>query len=309
MRGAFVDRLLSVAADNPRIWLLTGDLGYSVLEPFAERFPDRFVNVGVAEQNMVGVAAGLALASKVVFTYSIANFPTLRCLEQLRNDVAYHNLPVITVAVGGGLTYGSLGYTHHAVEDLAVMRSLPNMAVVAPGDPHETRAAVRSLVDRGGPGYLRLGKANEACVHPVEPTLHPDRYLVLREGTDVTLVATGGVLPMVVEAADILRRQGVSAEAVSLPFVNPLAPATVASLALRTGRLVSVEEHGKGGLGGALAEILCAEDIPARLRPLTLAGDPTGTAGSQEFLRTRQGLTVERIVEAARDLVCRRVAA
>ncbi len=301
MRGAFVEALVAAAEADPRIWLLTGDLGYSVLEPFAERFPDRFLNVGVAEQNMVGVAAGLALAGGVVFTYSIANFPTLRCLEQIRNDVAYHDLPVIAVAVGGGLAYGSLGYSHHAVEDLAILRSLPNMAVVAPGDPHETRAAVKALVARGGPGYLRLGKANEPCVHAAEPRVAPGRALAVRDGADVSLVSTGGALALAMEAAGALAEVGIEAEVLSLPFVSPLSPEQAAALGRRTGRVVTVEEHGPGGLGGALAEGLCASGSKARLVPVTLQGDPCATAGSQEYLRARQGLTVERIVGAARQ--------
>src|SRR5215217_2366321 len=152
MRTAFIEQLIEEAKADDSVFLIVGDLGFSVVEPFAELFPERFLNAGVAEQNMTGLAAGLATQGYKVFTYSIANFPTLRCLEQIRNDVCYHNLPVISVAVGGGLAYGSLGYSHHAVEDLAILRTLPNMGVVAPGDPHETRAAVKALVERGGPG-------------------------------------------------------------------------------------------------------------------------------------------------------------
>lgn len=299
MRGAFVDALLRAAERDPRVWLITGDLGYSVLEPFMERFPDRFLNVGIAEQNMVGVAAGLAMAGKVVFTYSIANFPTLRCLEQIRNDVCYHDLPVISVAVGGGLAYGSLGYSHHAVEDLAILRSLPNMAVVAPGDPHETRAAVDALIARGGPGYLRLGKANEPCIHLSEPSISPGVPLIVREGVDVSLVSTGATLTLALAAAEALACEGVQAEVLSLPFVSPLPPEAVTGLARRTGRIVTVEEHGPGGLGGALAESLCVAGSSARLVPVTLQGGSCGTAGGQDYLRVQQGLTVERVVEAA----------
>lgn len=303
MRGAFVDALLAVAEADPRVWLLTGDLGYSVLEPFMERFPDRFVNVGVAEQNMVGVAAGLALAGKVVFTYSIANFPTLRCLEQIRNDVCYHNLPVISVAVGGGLAYGSLGYSHHAVEDLAILRTLPNIAVVAPGDPHETRAAVKALVERGGPGYLRLGKANEPCVHAEEPVLRPGEAITVREGADVSLVTTGGTLVLALQAADALAEEGVQAEVLSLPFIAPMTADSIAELGQRTGRMVSVEEHGRGGLGAMMAEALCQTGSKASLMPVTLEGGSCGTAGGQEYLRERQGLTVERVVASAQRLL------
>jgi transketolase len=169
MRTAFIKALTDLAETDNRIWLVTGDLGFSVLEEFASRFPDRYLNVGVAEQNMTGVAAGLAMSGKIVFTYSIANFPTLRCLEQVRNDVCYHNANVKIVAVGGGLAYGAQGYTHHAIEDLAILRALPNIRVIAPGDPAETRAAVMAIVNTPGPCYLRLGKAGEPSFPKAKP--------------------------------------------------------------------------------------------------------------------------------------------
>src|SRR3972149_11388361 len=171
MRTAFIQSVSEWAAQDERIWLLVGDLGYSVVESFAERFPHRFVNMGIAEQNMIGVAAGLALSGKVVFVYSIANFPVMRCLEQIRNDVCYHNLSVTVVAVGGGVAYGTAGYTHYAVEDLAVMRAMPNMRVLTPGDPVEVRWATRSIPAHPGPCYLRLGKGGEAVVHKSELAL------------------------------------------------------------------------------------------------------------------------------------------
>src|SRR6201996_9329887 len=158
MRNTFVATLMQVAEQNPNVWLLCGDLGYSVLEPFAAKFPDRYVNVGVAEQNMAGMAAGIALSGKTVFIYSIGNFPTLRCLEQLRNDVCYHGADVKVVAVGAGYAYGNQGYTHHALEDLAILRALPEMAVVAPSDPWQAYELPRQLHARGGPSYLRLDK-------------------------------------------------------------------------------------------------------------------------------------------------------
>ena len=146
MRTAFIEALCEEAVLDDRIWLLTGDLGYSVLECFAESFPDRYVNVGVSEQNMAGLAAGLAFCGKIVFIYSIGNFPVMRCLEQIRNDTCYHNLNVNIVAVGGGLAYGAAGYTHHAIEDLGVIRTLPNMTIIAPGDPIETKLAIKNIL-------------------------------------------------------------------------------------------------------------------------------------------------------------------
>lgn len=257
MRTAFIETLTELAEQDERIWLLTGDLGYSVLEKFAERFPGRYVNVGVAEQNMTGVAAGLAMCGKVVFTYSIANFPTLRCLEQIRNDVCYHNVNVKVVAVGGGLAYGPLGYTHHAVEDLAVMRALPNMAVVAPGDPLETRLATRAVAEWDGPCYLRLGKAGEPAVYDSEPEFKIGRPTLVRGGgRDVTLVSTGGALKTAVEAAALLEARGLSASVVDLHTLKPIDAEALRAL-VNTPVVATVEEHSVvGGLGSAVAEIL-----------------------------------------------------
>ncbi len=265
MRTAFIETLCALAEQNERIWLLTGDLGYSVLERFAQRFPQRFVNVGVAEQNMTGVAAGLALCGKIVFTYSIANFPVMRCLEQIRNDVCYHNLNVKIVAVGGGLAYGAAGYTHHAVEDLAVMRAMPNMTVLAPGDPVETRLATKAVVDWPGPCYLRLGKAGEPVVHRIEPAFAIGRAIPLRNGRDVTLLTTGGVLHAVVQAAEALQSDGIEAGVLSLPTVKPLDEAAIVAAAHTSRALIVVEEHSRiGGLAAAVAEALSR----ARLAPL-----------------------------------------
>ncbi len=181
MRTAFIDELCEITEKDGRVWLLTGDLGFSVLGRFYNRFPERYVNVGVAEQDMTGIAAGLALSGKIVFTYSIANFPTLRCVEQIRNDVCYHEANVKIVAVGGGLVYGAQGVTHHGTEDLAIMRALPNMTVVAPGDPAEAALATRAVVERPGPCYLRLGRAGEPTVHQTSPDFQIGKAITVRE--------------------------------------------------------------------------------------------------------------------------------
>jgi transketolase len=173
MRNAFIDELVSLATVNPNIVLMVGDLGFSVVEPFQDQFPDRFFNAGIAEQNMMGMAAGLASEGCHVFVYSIANFPTFRCAEQIRNDVAYHNFPVTIVSVGGGLAYGNLGYSHHAVQDYALMRAMPNMLLAAPGDPQEVRACIRYLTTHPQPSYLRLGKAGERIQHQSLPDVRP----------------------------------------------------------------------------------------------------------------------------------------
>ncbi len=205
MRNTFIETLLELAAGDPRICLLTADLGYSVLEVFAQRFPDRYVNVGVAEQNLIGIAAGMAHSGLVPFVYSIANFPTLRCLEQIRVDVCYHDAPVKIVAVGGGLAYGAQGYTHHGVEDIAVMRTLPGMTVVAPADPVETRALTDAIARHAGPCYLRLGKAKEPIVHREPTEIELGKAVQTRTGSDLTLISTGTMLAETMQAAEHYR--------------------------------------------------------------------------------------------------------
>jgi len=298
VRTAFIKQLCESAVQDERIWLLCGDLGYSVLEVFANAFPKRYVNVGVAEQNMTGVAAGLALSGKIVFTYSIANFPVMRCLEQIRNDVCYHLLNVKIVSVGGGMAYGTHGYTHHGVEDLAVMRALPNMNVVAPGDPVETRGAVKALLASSGPAYLRLGKAGEPNVHPTSVNFALGQAIPVRAGSEVTLFTTGGVLKMGMDAAVQLEAIDISAGLISMPSIAPIDRETVLRAARETGFLVSIEEHGPGGLGTAIAEILAEEEIVVRFIPIRLRHEIIKIAGSQEFLRTALGVSQQSIVEA-----------
>lgn len=301
MRTAFVETLCELAERDDRIWLLCGDLGYSVLERFAERFPKRYVNVGVAEQNMTGVAAGLAMCGKLAFTYSIANFPTLRCLEQIRNDICYHNANVKIVAVGGGLAYGAAGYTHFGVEDFAVMRALPNMTVLAPGDPVEAHLATREITERVGPCYLRLGKTGEPFVHQTDPDFKIGKAILIREGTDATLVSTGGVLKKVVEAAELLTAAGISARVLSMPTVHPLDEEAV-RLAARETRLICVieEHHRTGGLSDSVARCVVGETDRCLLRFCTLDTarilEETQT-GTQDYLLDRFGLSGPKICE------------
>lgn len=304
MRNTFVSTLCELAERDDRIWLLCGDLGYSVLEKFAARFPDRYVNVGVAEQNMTGVAAGLAMAGKVVFTYSIANFPIMRCLEQVRNDICYHRLNVKIVAVGCGLPYGTHGYTHHGVEDVAVMRALPNMTVVAPGDPIEARLATHTLVEREGPGYLRLGKGGEATVHADEPVFQIGRAIPVREGGDVTLIAAGAILAETIRAAELLAERGISAGVISMPSIAPLDVTTVLEAAARTRWIVTVEEHSvTGGLGSAVAEVLA--EAPATGARLLRCGVTAGpySVGGQAYLRGLNQLDAAGIAQRVASVV------
>lgn len=303
MRTAFIETLCELAEQDQRIWLLAGDLGYSVLERFSQRFPKRYVNMGVAEQNMAGVAAGLALEGKIAFTYSIANFPVMRCLEQIRNDVCYHNLNVKVVAVGGGLAYGAAGYTHHAVEDLAVMRAMPNMTVLAPGDAMEVQQATRAIANWQGPCYLRLGKGGEPIVHQSEPAFTIGKSIVVREGNDITLISTGGILSEVISAAEQLAPQ-IQARVLSMPTLKPLDKAALLRAASETGLLVTVEEHSAvGGLGSAVSQVLStlskAKDFDFLM--LSLNDAPQQTAGSQRYFRHLFRLNSAGIVETIRE--------
>lgn len=291
MRSAFIDALTQAAADDPRIWLLTGDLGFSVLEPFRARFPRRFVNVGVAEQNLTGIAAGLASCGKIVFTYSIANFPTLRCVEQIRNDVCYNELPVKIVSVGGGFAYGPQGYTHHGLEDLAILRTLPGMAVLAPGDPVEARLAVRAVCEWPGPCYLRLGKAREPVVHTAPPPFEIGRAILVRDGADLTFLSTGGMLPYAVEtAAHLAVAEKIEVRVLSMHTLKPLDEAAVLAAAGETGGVVTVEEHSvTGGLGSAVADVLAQAGIATGFRKFGAPDRLLHAVGSQEYLRRQCG--------------------
>ena len=304
MRTAFIQALIEQARVDKRIFLLVGDLGYSVVEPFRQEFPDRFINVGVAEQNMTGIATGLALSGKVVFTYSIANFPTLRCLEQIRNDVCYHEANVKIVAVGGGFSYGAQGMTHHATQDLAIMRALPNMIVIAPGDPVEAALATRAVAKWPGPCYMRLGKAQEPVVHKTSPDFQIGKAIVVREGSDVTLITTGGILFNTVQVAERLAQQGIQARVLSMPTIKPLDTEAVLAAARQTKAIVTVEEHSMiGGLGSAVAEVLAElGNSHVTFRRIGIKDEFCQQVGSQEYLRGIYGLSVDGIVEVVRSL-------
>lgn len=306
MRTAFIDELIAIAATDERVWLVTGDLGFSVLEPFADRFPERYVNAGVAEQNMVGVAAGLARSGAHVFVYSIANFPTFRCLEQIRNDICYARLSVTVVSVGSGFSYGSHGYTHHAIEDLAVMRSLPGITVVSPGDPIEARRATRALANLGRPAYLRLGKAGETTVDGDGDTFRLGTMRLIRRGTDVTLIAMGSVLVTTVAAAAALSAQGISARVFSAHTLKPFDSGTLLEALRETAGVVTVEEHRLvGGLHSAVGEAVidAAERPPGIVRSIGVDPDATFGTGDQAYLRAATGLTSDGIANIAQGIV------
>lgn len=287
MRNAFIEELVTLAEANNHIALVVGDLGYSVIEEFADRFPDRFINAGVAEQNMTGLAAGMASEGYHVFTYSIANFPTFRCAEQIRNDVDHHRLPVTVVAVGGGVAYGALGYSHHAVQDYAMMRAMPNMVIAAPGDPLETRACLRWLVANPGPSYLRLGKAGEPRFHQSMPDVAPGRWVPVHNGDgDAIMLSTGAALGAAIARAD--------GRAVwSLPLWSMAAKADQPEQLARHGRVTTLEDHlADGGFGSWLTESVAGTPAAARIEPIALSPEICDMVASQATLNRIGGLTL-----------------
>jgi len=300
MRKAFTRTLVELAEADPRIMLLTGDLGYMALEPFSDRFPDRFVNAGVAEQNMVGVATGLAEAGFIPFVYSIVTFASLRPYEFIRNGPVLHQLPVRIVGVGGGFEYGPQGTTHHGLEDLAVMRVQPGMTVVATADHRQHATALRATWNLPGPVYYRIGKDDTTEIPGLDGRFQLGRAELVRAGRDVCLVATGSVAAEAAAAAELLAGRGVDAGCLIVACLQP-APADDIAAALANVRVaLTVEAHyANGGLGSLVAEVVAERGIGCRLRRCAVRATPDGVSGSQRYMHQAHGLSREALVETA----------
>ena len=305
MRDKFIETLSQLAENDPRIMLITGDLGFAVFDDYRRRFPRQFINAGVAEQNMTLVATGMALEGYVVFTYSIGNFPTLRCLEMIRNDAAYHGADVKVVSIGGGFSYGQLGISHHATEDLAIMRSLPDVTCFSPGSLEEVAQVTKAAATTPGTCFLRLEKdvgAPGCCESFVLG--RPRR---LRKGRHVALLATGGILSEVHKAADMLMKEGISASIFSVHTLKPIDTAPLLAAAKEHEAIVTIEEHTiHGGLGGLVLEALSEGTVwPKRFTRIGLEGCFSSVVGEQSYLRSTYGLDAESIVRRTKDVLSR----
>jgi transketolase len=302
MREAFVRALSELAREDPRIMLVNGDLGFGVLTDYIAAFPDQYVNAGVAEQNMTAIACGMAMTGARAYTYSIGNFPTLRCLEQLRNDVCYHHADVTVVAVGGGFSYGQLGVSHFATEDLAILRALPGMTVVAPSDPWQAYDLTRQLYERGGPAYLRIDKGS-AGLPPGDVELGKVRQV--RGGGDAVIFATGGILGEAIAASDELGAEGRAVRVVDVHTIKPLDLQAIAACVRDCGHVLTLEEHVvAGGLGGAIAEACLEAGVPVRsFRRLGLRDEFPDVVGDQSYLRERYGLSAAHVASAVRKAI------
>ncbi|MFL5327673.1 MAG: transketolase family protein [Gemmataceae bacterium] len=300
MRAAFASTLTELAKRDPRIVLLTGDLGYMALEPFAQAHPKRFINVGVAEQNMVGLATGLAEAGMLPFVYSIATFASLRPYEFIRNGPVLHGLPVRIIGVGGGFEYGHAGPTHHALEDVGVMRTLPGLTVVAPADHRQARTALQSTWDMPGPVYYRLGKDDRTVVPGLDGRFSCDGLEIVRAGHDVLLLAMGSIATEAVAAAQFLAERGVFAAVAIMACIHPAPTAALANLAARYRVVTTVEAHSlSGGLGSLCAEVIAERDLDCRLVRCGVRTAPDGRSGSQDYYHQRHGLDAASIAESA----------
>ncbi len=304
MRDTFVRTLIDLAKENKNIELVTGDLGFGVLKPYWETVPNQFTNAGIAEQNMASLAAGMALEGKTVFTYSIGNFPTLRCIEQIRNDCCYHNADVKIVCVGGGFVYGSLGMSHHATEDIAIMRALPNMVVIAPGDLTEAEAATKAIAEYKGTCYLRLGRGGEKRIHEKLDDFQIGKAIKVKDGKKVAIFSTGAIFEEISQAVEILKKNSIDPAVYTFPTVKPLDAAVVTNCAKDFELIVTVEEHNiVGGFGSAVAEVMAENPAKAKLLKIGLNDTYSSKVGSQNYLRSEFGIDAKGIAKRIQETI------
>ncbi|MBT7080160.1 MAG: transketolase [Chloroflexi bacterium] len=298
MRNAFADELTTLAGSDERVVLLSGDIGNRLFDKFKSVDNNRFYNCGIAEANMMGVAAGMALSGLRPFVYTIAPFATTRCFEQIRVDVCYHKAPVVIVGTGSGLSYAELGPTHHSLEDLAIMRTLPGMNVYAPCDTIELRLIMREVMQSNSPAYIRIGKKGEPDIHSAPPKLNLGKAIVVRPGEQVTLLTVGNMVAESLKAAEYLAQQGVEAEVVSFHTVKPLDQVYLSQAMERFSLLVTVEEHSRvGGFGSAVAEWFMAEGRMAPLMSFGTEDEFMHEVGHQAYARKRYGLAAQNLSE------------
>lgn len=299
MRGPFLRSLVQLARRDERILLLTGDLGFAAIEPFADEFPDRFCNVGVAEQNMLGIATGLAEAGYVPFVYSIASFATRRPFEFIHNGPALHNLQVRIIGIGGGFEYGPAGPTHHAIDDVALMRAIPHIAIFSPADPDQAVTVLNETWELPRPVYYRLGKNDVSRLPGLAGAFHVGRAEWVRRGADVAIIAMGSVAIEAVAAADDLKGRGVQASVLVAASIRP-EPTDDLSAAVSQAPLVfTVEAHSvNGGLGSLVSELIAEQGLSARLVRCGVHCGADGLSGSNEYWNRRHGISREMLVDA-----------
>jgi transketolase len=302
MRAAFIKTLVEIAEKDPRVTLLTGDLGYMALEPFSEKFPDRFFNVGVAEQNLIGLATGLSEAGFIPFTYSIVPFAVLRPYEFIRNGPILHRLPVRIVGMGGGLEYSSDGASHYGLEDVGVLRIQPGITVIAPADYEQARSALLESWDLPGPVYYRLSKDDRTIIPGLQGKFELGRLQSIRAGTDVLMIVMGSIAFEAVRAAEILAGKGVSCALVVVANLNPAPIADLVKVLSSFRVALTVETHYLvGGVGSLVSEVIAEAGLPCKLTRCGIKTLPTGITGSHNYVLHLHGLTGEQLAASALD--------
>jgi len=307
MRDTFIRKLTELAEQQPEIMFITGDLGYCSFDDFQDRFPDQYLNAGVAEQNMAGIATGMALEGRIVFIYSIGNFPTLRCLEQIRNGACYHNANVKIITVGGGFSYGALGFSHHATEDIGIMRSLPGMKVIVPADLWEVEYATQSIVNQPGPFYLRLDKSSAGKLKPPEDSFEIGKARLIQEGKDITIIGSGGILGEAIAAADELEKKGVKCRIISMHTVKPIDVQAIKDAVANTRGIITLEENvAEAGLGSAIAEVCLDNNLsPEVFSRIALRNITNSVVGDQQYLREFYKIDKKNIIITVEDCLAK----
>lgn len=296
MRITFIKSLTEIVSRDKRVMLVTGDLGFSIFEEFQKNYPHQYLNSGVAEQSLTGIAAGLALEGVIPFIYSIVPFITMRNFEQIRNDICYQNLNVKIVGVGAGFSYGIYGHTHYGLEDISLMRVLPNMTVFSPGDPVEVAWVVLEAIKIQGPCYIRLGKVGEPIVHKNNILLKVGKGAIIQGGKDLTIMATGVLLPRAVEVASLLKKRGFHSRIVSMHTIQPIDEELIVDSAQKTKAIYTLEEHFvQGGLGTAVAEVIADKNLHTPFKRFGVLHKYFNTTGSQEYMRSQSGLAVNQL--------------
>ncbi|TDT61027.1 transketolase family protein [Fonticella tunisiensis] len=300
MRSTFINTLTKMARQDKELYLITGDLGFSVFEGFQKEFGERFINAGISEANMIGTAAGLAMVGKRVFVYSIIPFLTMRCFEQIRNDLCYQNLNVCLVGVGGGLSYGSSGATHHAIEDISIMRSLPNMKVICPGDPFEVQRAVEQVISLSGPSYIRLSKNGEPRLHSDDADFKIGKAIKMMEGRDISIIATGNMLEEAIEVSRELIGIGYGVKLISMHTIKPIDEQIIKECIHETRAIFTIEEHSIiGGLGGAVSEVVAGNITkPFIFKPFGIPDVYADSAGSSSYFRKKYGINRDGVLKS-----------
>jgi len=302
MRGTFIRTLTKLARKDSRIILLTGDLGYMAIEPFANEFPDRFYNVGVAEQNMLGVATGLAEAGYIPFVYSIATFVSMRPYEFIRNGAILHKLPVRIVGIGGGFEYGLNGITHFSVEDIGIFRVQPSITLIAPSDYEQTRNALFASWDLDGPIYYRIGKDDTNSLSSLKGHFDFNKASLVRSGKDVLLATYGSIAFEVIKAAEMLEEIGVSCGVVVVAVLSPPPVQDLIDLLQKFSHVVTIEAHyTSGGIGSLVAEIIAESNLDARLLRCGICSLPSGISGSQDYMNEYFGISATKIFQSVKQ--------